>query len=96
MTTERYRAFQFLDGVCIPALGQANRALQPIGAVEIRLDLDHLPGLVQRCVWTTCREVGPADVHVDERRERIDFERALSPVEGFVGASFEGEKQGVV
>ena len=96
MTTERYRALQFLDGLCIPPLGQANRALQPIGAIEIRLDLDHLDGLVQRSVRTTCREVCPADVHIDERRERIDFERAPSPVECFAGPSFEGEKQGVV
>ena len=75
MTAERHGAPQLVDRGLVLAGAQMNGALQPVGAVEIRIALDHLRGLLRRLGWLAGGEVGPADVHVDERRERVERQR---------------------
>ena len=96
MAAERHGAPQLNDRRLVLAGAQMNGALQPVGAVEIRIALDHRRGLLRRLHGPPGREVGPADVHVDERREWVERQRLPADRHGFVHAPVEHEKQAVV
>ena len=73
-----------------------DRTLQPVGAVEIRIALDHLRGLLRGLLRLTGGEVGPADVHVDQRCERIERQRLSADGHRLVHTPLEDEKQPVI